>query len=169
MPLVETGLPSPAAYIRVADDEALPEGAVIVSAERLLAEGESLRARNGDLGVAWPNDRDVAELAPHLSRLTLVALDFPKFRDGRAFSQARLLRERLGFKGQLRACGNVLRDQLLMMVRAGFDAFDIEKEADAATFNEALQTYSLFYQPTGEGRSTVRDLRAARALQEKLS
>ncbi|MGQ3671153.1 DUF934 domain-containing protein [Xanthobacter sp. TB0136] len=160
MPLVETGTPSPAPYIRVADDETLPDGAVIVTAERLLAEGESLRQRNGDLGVLWPNDRDVSELEPFLPRLNLIALDFPKFRDGRAYSQARLLRERYGFKGQLRATGNVLRDQFLHMARSGFDAFEVEKDADAADFEQALKTYSTFYQPTGDGRPTVRSLRA---------
>ncbi len=167
MPLVETGTPSPAPYVRVADDEALPDGAVIVSAERLLAESESLRVRNGDLGVLWPNDRDVAELEPFLPRLNLVALDFPKYRDGRAFSQARLLRERYGFKGQLRATGNVLRDQLLMMSRSGFDAYEIDKDADAAAFSEALKSYSVFYQPTGDGRPTIRGLRAALRGKEK--
>lgn len=160
MPLVETGTPSLSPYVRVADDEALPDGPVIVSAQRLLAESEALRARNGDLGVLWPNDRDVAELEPFLARLNLVALDFPKYRDGRAFSQARLLRERYGFKGQLRATGNVLRDQLLMMSRSGFDAYEIDKEADAAAFADALKSYSTFYQPTEDGRPTIRGLRA---------
>ncbi len=160
MPLVETGTPSPTPYVRVADDEALPDGAVIVTAERLLAEGDALRQRNGDLGVLWPNDRDVSELEPFLPRLNLIALDFPKYRDGRAYSQARLLRERYGFKGQLRATGNVLQDQFLHMVRSGFDAFEIDKEADAANFENALKTYSNFYQPTGDGRPTVRSLRA---------
>ena len=81
--------------------------------------------------MLWPNNRKVAELAPWLDRLALVALVFPSFRDGRAYSQARLLRERHGFRGELRATGDVLRDQFLFLVRAGFDAFEVRKDADA--------------------------------------
>lgn len=160
MPLVKSGAIIADAFTRVADDAALPDGPVIVSAERLFAEQETLAARNGEIGVAWPNTRDVVELQPLLSRLSLVALTFPKFRDGRAHSQARLLRERYGFKGELRATGNVLRDQLLMLARSGFDAFEVEKDADAAAFTTALASYSVFYQPTGEGRRTVAEARA---------
>lgn len=159
MPLVKNGVVAADPYTRIADGDVLPDAPVIVSAERLLAE--ALAARGGALGVLWPNDRDVAALAPFLPRLSLVALAFPKFRDGRAFSQARLLRERFGFSGELRATGNVLRDQLLMMVRSGFDAFEVEKQTDAAAFGEALSSYSVFYQPTGDGRPPVAMLRRA--------
>ncbi|MFG1298306.1 DUF934 domain-containing protein [Xanthobacter sp. V3C-3] len=161
MPLVKNGAAAADPFVTVADGEPLPDGAVIVTAERLLAEGPALAGRNGELGVLWPNNRDVAELAPYLDRLSLVALVFPKFRDGRAYSQARLLRERFGFRGELRATGNVLRDQVLMMVRAGFDAFALEKQADADAFGKAIATYSVFYQPTGDRRATVRDARTA--------
>ena len=105
--------------------------------------------------MLWPNNRKVAELAPHLDRLALVALVFPSFRDGRAYSQARLLRERYGFRGELRATGDVLRDQFLFLVRAGFDAFEVKKDADAAAFAEAVGRYSVFYQPTGDGRPSA--------------
>ncbi|GLI25378.1 uncharacterized protein (DUF934 family) [Xanthobacter flavus] len=161
MPLVKNGAPAEDIFTAVADDAALPDGPVLVSAERFLKEADTLVARNDEIGVLWPNARDVAELKPYLSRLSVVALTFPKFRDGRAYSQARLLRERYGFKGELRAVGNVLRDQALMMARAGFDAFAFEKAADADAFNKALATYSHFYQPTGDGRATARDVRVA--------
>lgn len=163
MPLVKNGAPAEDLFTTVADDAALPDGPVLVSAERFLKEADALVARNGEIGVLWPNNKDVAELKPYLSRLSVVALTFPKFRDGRAYSQARLLRERYGFKGELRAVGNVLRDQALMMARAGFDAFAFEKASDAEAFNTALATYSHFYQPTGDGRATARDVRVARA------
>ena len=160
MPLVKSGAVTADPFVFVADGEALPQGAVIVSAARLLSGDPALDAHLGPLGVAWPNDKDVALLAPVLPRLALVALAFPKFRDGRAFSQARLLRERYRFKGELRATGNVLQDQVLFMARAGFDAFALEKASDASAFKAALARYSVFYQPTGDGRRTVRDLRA---------
>ncbi|MFG1276076.1 DUF934 domain-containing protein [Xanthobacter autotrophicus] len=163
MPLVKNGALAADLFVAVADGEPLPDGPVIVSAARLLADGPALIIRNGEIGVAWPNDKDVAELQPFLSRLSLITLAFPKFRDGRAYSQARLLRERYGYKGELRAVGNVLRDQVLMMVRAGFDAFSLEKAADVEAFGKAVATYSVFYQPTGDHRPTVRDARTAPA------
>ena len=93
--------------------------------------------------MAWPNDRRVAELAPWLGHLALVALDFPKFRDGRAYSQARQLRETYGFRGTLRATGDVLRDQFHFLVRAGFDSFEVKKPADARVFAEVVARYSV--------------------------
>src|SRR5215203_1713562 len=95
------------------------------------------------------------DLVPHLGRLAAVALVFPTFRDGRAYSQARLLRERHGYDGELRATGQVLRDQFVFMSRAGFDAFEVKKEADADAFAETMKRYSVFYQPTGDGRVTA--------------
>ena len=65
------------------------------------------------------------------------------------------MRERYGFRGELRATGEVLRDQFLFLLRAGFDAFEVAKHADAAAFEEAAKSYSVFYQPTGDGRMTV--------------
>jgi uncharacterized protein (DUF934 family) len=91
-----------------------------------------------------------------------VALVFPTFKDGRAYSQARLLRERHQFRGELRATGQVLRDQLLFLQRAGFDSFEVKKDNDAAAFAEAVHRYSVFYQPTGDGRLSARNARASR-------
>jgi uncharacterized protein (DUF934 family) len=160
MPLVERGRVVEDRYLRVADDAPLPDDQpAIVSAARFLAEAETLARHAAPLGVIWPNDRPVAELAPHLSRLALVGLVFPVFRDGRAYSQARLLRERHGFRGELRATGNVLRDQFLFMLRAGFDSFEVTKEADAAAFAESVARYDVFYQPTADGRETARRAR----------
>jgi uncharacterized protein (DUF934 family) len=76
----------------------------------------------------------------------------PKFKDGRAYSQARLLRERHGFRGELRATGDVLRDQFQFLLRAGFDAFEVKKPADAKVFAQAAARFSVFYQPSADGR-----------------
>ena len=92
---------------------------------------------------------------PYLDRLAAVALVFPSFRDGRAYSQARLLRERHGYGGEMRATGQVLRDQFVFMSRAGFDAFEVKKAADADAFAATVKRYSVFYQPTGDGRVTA--------------
>jgi uncharacterized protein (DUF934 family) len=153
MPLVKNGRIATDLYLHVADGAELPgDGAVLVSAARFLEDPEALLKRAGKLGVIWPNNRDVDDLVPYLGRLAAVALVFPSFRDGRAYTQARLLRERHGYDGELRATGQVLRDQFVFMLRAGFDAFEVRKQADAEAFDEAARRYSVFYQPTGDGR-----------------
>jgi uncharacterized protein (DUF934 family) len=156
MPLVRGGHIVTDPLIHVADDAELPgEGAILVSAARFLEHAETLLQRAGKTGVIWPNNRDVDDLVPWLGRLAAVALVFPTFRDGRAYSQARLLRERHGYKGELRATGQVLRDQFVFMLRAGFDAFEVKKESDAEAFAATVKRYSVFYQPTGDGRITA--------------
>jgi len=161
MPLVKAGQIVEDSYVRVLDDAPLPDGAaVIVAAARFLADAAELTARDGAIGVLWPNNRKVAELEPWLNKLSLVALEFPKFRDGRAYSQARLLRERCGFRGELRATGDVLRDQFQFLVRAGFDSFEVKKPADARVFVEAASRYSVFYQPSADGRPAALRRRA---------
>jgi len=164
MPLVENGRIVEDRYLRVADDAPIPERVpVIVSARRFLAEADALSRRDGSLGVAWPNDRRVAELKPWLGHLALIALNFPKFRDGRAYSQARLLRETYGFRGTLRATGDVLRDQFTFLLRAGFDSFEVKKPADARVFAESVARYSVFYQPSADGRIPALRRRVQRA------
>ena len=156
MPLVKGGKIQPDEYVHIADDAALPEtGAVLLSAARFLADPELVLQRREKVGVIWPNNRDVEDLLPYVERLALVALVFPSFRDGRAYSQARLLRERYFFRGELRATGQVLRDQFVFMLRAGFDAFEVKKQSDAEAFTQTVKRYSVFYQPTGDGRLTA--------------
>ena len=156
MPLVSNGQVVADRFVRILDDAPVPaDGAVLIPAERFLADAAELTARNGETGVLWPNNRDIDELAPYLDRLALVALVFPAFKDGRAYSQARILRERLKYRGELRATGQVLRDQFLFMQRAGFDTFEVKKDADAKVFADVIKRYSVFYQPTGDGRVTV--------------
>jgi uncharacterized protein (DUF934 family) len=114
MPLVKGGKITGDPYLHLADDaEIAPDGAILISAARFLENPEALSNRAGRTGVIWPNNRDVDDLTPFLDRLAVVALVFPTFRDGRAYSQARLLRERHQFKGELRATGQVLRDQFV--------------------------------------------------------
>lgn len=162
MPLVENGRTVDDRYVRIADDAPLPERVpVLVSAGRFFAQSDDLIRRDGSLGVLWPNNRRVAELEPWLGHLALIALEFPKFRDGRAYSQARLLREHYGFRGTLRATGDVLRDQFHFLVRAGFDSFEVKKPADAAVFAEVLARYSVVYQPTADGKAPALRRRAA--------
>ena len=153
MPLVKNGRITGDLFVHIAEGTDLPgDGAILVPAARFLEDPEAVLKHAGKVGVIWPNNRDLDDLVPYLDRIALVALVFPSFRDGRAYSQARLLRERHGYEGELRATGQVLRDQFVFMLRAGFDAFDVKKQADAEAFGEASRRYSVFYQPTGDGR-----------------
>lgn len=156
MPLVKAGHIIEDRFVRVLDDAPLPEGVpILVPAARYLADISDFASRTAPTGVLWPNSRKISELAPHLDRLALVGLNFPNFRDGRAYSQARQLREIFGFRGELRATGEVLRDQFLFLIRAGFDAFEVKKESDAAAFATAIARYTVHYQPTGFSRPSA--------------
>ena len=156
MPLVKNARITTDPFVHVADGAELPvDGDILISAQRFLADPDTLLRRPGKTGVIWPNNRSVDDLVPYLARVAAVALVFPSFRDGRAYSQARLLRERHGYEGELRATGQVLRDQFVFMSRAGFDTFEVKKDADADAFAETMKRYSVFYQPTGDGRITA--------------
>jgi uncharacterized protein (DUF934 family) len=157
MPLVKGNAIVADEFVHLAEDAPLPaDGAVLLPAERFLADPEAALSRNGrenvKTGVIWPNNRDIDDLVPYLGRLAAVGLVFPVFRDGRAYTQARLLRERFGFRGELRATGQILRDQFVFMMRAGFDAFEVKKDSDAEAFTDVARRYSVFYQPAGDGR-----------------
>jgi uncharacterized protein (DUF934 family) len=163
MRLVKGGQVVEDRFVRVLDGASLPDGvAVLLPAARFLADSAELSSRPGLTGVLWPNNRKVVELEPHLGRLALVALAFPTFRDGRAYSQARQLRERYGFAGELRATGDILQDEFLFLVRAGFDSLEVKKDSDAEAFADALQRYSVFYQPAADGRLSAFRQRVAR-------
>ena len=125
---------------------------------------EPLPFAEWQLRPAWPavslsNTDPVEDLAPHVGRLRLIVLNFPKFSDGRAYSQARLLRERMGYKGELRASGGVLQDQAPHMLRCGFDSFDSEQKGFGEALARARTLFSVVYQPTEDGRVTASQLR----------
>lgn len=164
MPLIKDGAEVSDPWVFVADDEPLPAaGAVVVSLGRWTAEREALLARAEPVGVRLASHERAEAIAADLDRLGLVALEFPGFRDGRAYSTARVLRERYGYRGELRAVGNVLRDQLAFMQRCGFNAFAIADPEALAHYRAALAEISVVYQATGDGRVPVTRLRRAEA------
>jgi uncharacterized protein (DUF934 family) len=118
-----------------------------------------LLARKAPVGVRLKSDQSPELIAADLERLALVALEFPKFRDGRAYSHARILRERYGFRGELRAVGDVLMEQLHFMLRTGFNAFEIAGPDPLEQYRTAKAEFSVWYQPTGDGRPTAINLR----------
>ena len=145
------------------DDEPLPAtGAVIVSLERWQKDRDALLARKAPLGVRLKSDQSPEAIAADLDRLALVALEFPKFRDGRAYSHARILRERFGYRGEVRAVGDVLMEQLHFMLRTGFNAFEIAGPDPLGQYRTAKAEFSVWYQPTGDGRPTAISLRHRR-------
>lgn len=131
------------------DDEApLPAGAdVIVSFQRWQQDGDALKAHDGRLGICIGDGVAVDEILGDLSGFALIAIEFPAFKDGRGYSYARLLRERYSYEGEIRAVGNVLRDQLLYMYRCGFDAFAVEAGRDINDALNAFDEFSVHYQP----------------------
>ena len=143
----------------MADDSDLPDGPVIVTLSRWQNRETALAGHNGPLGILLHSDEPPALIADDLERFDVVALDFPAFTDGRAYSYARLLRERHGYTGEVRAVGNVLRDQLAFMVRCGFDAFEVDGDDGAGAFKQALAEISVAYQPATDVRRPAMALR----------
>lgn len=167
MPLLKNGQIVEDSWRPLADDEPVPaEQPVVVTLKRWQAERGTLLGRNAPLGVRLPNNQPVAALAPDLPRLELIILEFPKLNDGRAYSQARLLRERHGYRGELRATGNVLRDQFLFMQRCGFDAVEPAKPDPLPAWRAAMSEFDVVYQPAADDRAPAARRRRARATQE---
>lgn len=146
MPLLKNNVVVTDTWIHLGADDAPPAaGDIVVPFSRLLKEWEAVNARPGKLGVAVGNVDRAEALGTFLPRLSLVILPFPAFNDGRAYSIARQIRE-FGFKGELRAIGNVLPDQLQFMLQVGFDAFEIGERFPLEMWQKASKQMSLAYQ-----------------------
>ncbi|MBA3811482.1 MAG: DUF934 domain-containing protein [Caulobacteraceae bacterium] len=139
-------------FTAVADDEVVPPGDVIISLTRFQVEGEHLLGQGRQVGVRVEPDEAVEALAYDLPRIAVVALAFPKFRDGRAFSAARILRERLNYAGEVRAVGDVLLEQARFMVRCGFDAFEAADGATPRQWAAVATRFHHVYQRAADGR-----------------
>jgi uncharacterized protein (DUF934 family) len=143
-------------WLTLADDTSLPAaGRVIVSLARWRKEREALLASTWEVGVRIPNTDDVAALWQELEGRPLIAVEFPKWGDGRAFSQARVLRERFGFKGELRATGDVARDQLQFMQRCGINAYELRADQDPALCVKSLHDFDVAYQHAADALENV--------------
>ena len=153
--MAESGNPTPAATaqfsagLRFRDDVAADEPAVSLDAFLEQEEADSVRIEAGE---------DVTVLFPHLSRVRLIEVDFPKFRDGRGFSTARMLRE-AGYTGEIKATGDVLVDLIFFMRRCGFDSFAPDKPIDPADAEAALTRWDNVYVPAADDRVPIWKLR----------
>jgi uncharacterized protein (DUF934 family) len=162
MALVKNGKAVEDDYSLLTTDAAWPEtGGLLVSLELWQANREALLASGRPLGLKLRSDEHPEAVIADLGQFAMIALEFPVFRDGRAYSYARLLR-RAGFSGELRAVGEVLLDQLHYMQRVGFDAFDVAAADPVAAFRQAQSEYSVWYQPAGDDRPWASRLRGAR-------
>jgi len=155
MPLIKDRAEIEDTWDFVEDGADLPSsGCITVPLAKLTEDADALLARNQQIGVRLSPADDPHDLAPFLDRIALIEIDFPKYVDGRGYSQAQLLRRRLGYTGELRAVGHVLRDQILYMNRSGFDAYQTTR-ADLANVLKALDEYSAVYQPAADGQASV--------------
>jgi uncharacterized protein (DUF934 family) len=146
MPLLERGRIVSDPWQKPADDAAQPSDFCILSLPRL-REDERLRtAAHLRLGVILPVEQPAEVLAPYLNRLSLVAISFPSFRDGRGFTQARRLREHLSFSGEIRATGDVLPDQYAFLLRCGVTTVEIPDGTMPDAWRKAVDRISFAYQ-----------------------
>ena len=137
------------------NEDPIADGDIILSLERFREQREALAGREGRIGVQVPNDVLAEDLLAELGDVDLIAIDFPIYRDGRGFSTARLLR-RGGFQGELRATGNVLRDQIAFMERCGFDAYEVAEGKSLERALEGFEDFSVTYQDAIGPRTSPR-------------
>jgi uncharacterized protein (DUF934 family) len=146
MPLLKNNSFVQDAWISVDDEAVIEDGArVIVSLARLQQDWDVLAKHTGLLSVAVPNTIKAADLLPYFSRLAMVLLPFPAFTDGRSYSLARHLRLD-GYRGELRATGNILPDQLQFMLQVGIDSFDVSDRFPLEAWQHAAKLMGLTYQ-----------------------
>lgn len=130
----------------VADDAELPRGDITVSATRWQKEKQRLQNRDGKIGLRLDSTDPVEDIAEDLDRLQLIELNFSAFTDGRSFTQAWLLRNRYHFKGEIRAVGNFMADQVFYLHRTGVNAFALEQSDKLPVALSALNDFSVAYQ-----------------------
>ena len=136
-------------WVQVAADAepaSIPPGPVLVPMRHWLGQRALLSARGEPVGVWLAADEAAESLAGQLAGLALIAIHFPVFSDGRGYSNARILRERIGWRGELRAIGDVLRDQLFLLRRCGFDSFAIREDRSAEDALGSLDDFRHVYQ-----------------------
>ena len=162
MPRIKNNQIAENIWTYIPDDEPLgTESHIVLDLERFLSERQQQDISNRALAVRLAPADDPERLRPYLDELDLIEVDFPKYADGRGFSHAQLLRRRYGYRGELRAVGEVLRDQILYMHRSGFDTFSTTR-ADLSDVMAALDEFSLSYQKAADTREAVFGIRQKR-------
>ncbi|HEX2590278.1 MAG TPA: DUF934 domain-containing protein [Rhizomicrobium sp.] len=160
MPLIKDGAFAEDPFVRAADDAPLTDAPTIVSYARFAKERDTLLARNAPLGIRLKPADNPEALGDDVHHFTVVELEFPSFSDGRGFSWARILRTRMHYKGEVRSVGHTIYDQLPLLHRVGVNAFEVPEGFTIEKYNRALGEMTNVYQPSADGRKTIRDLRA---------
>jgi uncharacterized protein (DUF934 family) len=143
----------------LAPDQPLPMGKVIVPWSYWLSNREKLVAHGGKYAVCISGEQETEEVARDLEYFDLIALEFPVFRDGRCLTHARLLRERFAYQGELRAVGDVLRDQLFFMERCGIDSYEVRADKNIEDALQAFSEFTVKYQTAADQSVPVYKLR----------
>lgn len=160
MVLLKDGAYADDTWVQVSDDEALTDKASVVSLTRWQNETAALRTRNAPLGLRLEAGESPDAIADDIDRFEVIMLNFPAFKDGRAYSYARLLRQRYGYTRELRATGDVLRSQLQFMHRVGFDTFDVDERITPDVYANEVEKIGNVYQPSVIDEETVLEKRA---------
>lgn len=134
----------------LANDEPLPAGKATISLTRWLAEKAALQSASSELGLRLRGEDSIDAIVDDLKSFGLIAIEFPTMTDGRGFSLARLLRERYGYTGEIRARGDFIRDQMFFLSRVGVNAFECHAGQDLETFLPALSEYTVTYQAAAD-------------------
>ncbi|WP_420549974.1 DUF934 domain-containing protein [Curvivirga sp.] len=147
MPLIKNGTEIENEWNSLAEGQSF-EGQpnTLLSLQEFHDNYEAIKDSNSIVGVALTVDDEVDSLEGKLDQVALVTVHFPSFADGRGFSQARLVRERFAFTGEIRAVGHIIRDQYLYLVRSGVDSVDADR-ATEAEWKAAIEEFDTFYQP----------------------
>ena len=131
---------------QTAQDFPLPAAAALLPLTVWQARRQEILATGKEIGIWLESSEEPETIADDLEHFAIIGVDFPRFTDGRAYSTARLLRERYGYRGEIRAIGDVLRDQLFFMKRCGFDAYALREDKDITAALDALDDFSESYQ-----------------------
>lgn len=137
------------------DSESLPSGDILLSYSQWQTFSDQLDSHDGSVGVIIEGNADIEDIIEPLLKLPLIAINFPKFADGRAFSSARLIRERYEYSGEIRAVGGFMRDQLYYLSRCGFNAFKFDDSVDLTESAKSLQDFSEAYQVSVDQESPL--------------
>ncbi len=163
MPLLKHGKFVDDPWRDVGDDATVPVvGPVIFSLARWRVERDELLTRETPLGLRLKSDQSPIEVADDIDLFNLLALEFPVFTDGRSYSNAKRLRDRYGFTGEIRAVGDVLRDQYAFMRRCGFDAMVVKDGETEADWAAAVGAVSVVYQAASDGAEAAMFFRQRR-------
>jgi len=130
----------------IADETELTDGDITVSLARWQQHAAELANHKGNIGIRLAPADIVEEISNDLEKISLIALEFPAFTDGRSFSQARLLRSRYGFDGEIRATGSYMPDQVFYLMRVGVNSFQLENEKETETALSTMNDFTVKYQ-----------------------